>query len=69
MKHKNLAIAMPMIRCIGNIVTGDEYQTQIAINGGVLLSLNELIQHSNKMIRKEVCWVLSNITAGPDHQI
>jgi hypothetical protein len=34
--HKNVAIAVPTLRCIGNIVTGDDNQTQMAINAGVL---------------------------------
>jgi importin subunit alpha-6/7 len=67
--HPNVAIAVPTLRCIGNIVTGDDMQTQMAINAGVLNNLNELIYSKKKTIRKEVCWTLSNITAGSVDQI
>ena len=39
------------------------------INAGVLNNLNELIYSKKKTIRKEVCWTLSNITAGSVDQI
>ena len=67
--HPNVAIAVPTLRCIGNIVTGDDQQTQMAINAGVLINLNQLIFSKKKTIRKEVCWTLSNITAGSVEQI
>ena len=44
-------------------------QTQMAIDAGVLTNLNELIYSKKKTIRKEVCWTLSNITAGSVEQI
>ena len=39
------------------------------INAGALIALNELIYNKKKTIRKEVCWSLSNITAGSTSQI
>lgn len=41
----------------------------MAINAGVLETLNEIIYHKKKTVRKEVCWSLSNITAGSAAQI
>lgn len=52
------------MRTIGNIVTGDDSQTQVVINAGALEALNNIIYHKKKTVRKEVCWSLSNITAG-----
>jgi importin subunit alpha-6/7 len=43
MMHNNVAITIPVLRSIGNIVTGDDLNTQMAINSGILLNLNELI--------------------------
>lgn len=58
-----------MLRCVGNILAGDDFFTNIAINAGVLQNLNELIFSKNKEIREEACFTLSNITAGSDYQI
>jgi hypothetical protein len=54
------------LRTIGNIVTGDDEQTQMAIEAGLINSLNTILGHSKKTVRKESCWVLSNITAGTE---
>merc|ERR1711979_141503 len=53
----------------GNIVTGDDQQTQVIIQNGVLPSLVKLLSHAKKAIRKETCWTISNITAGNRDQI
>jgi hypothetical protein len=60
---------VPCLRAIGNIVTGDDSQTQYVINAGALDALNNIIYHKKKTVRKEVCWSLSNITAGNPEQI
>ena len=64
MQHPNVSIAVPCLRVVGNIVTGDDDQTQLAIERGVLTAMNELIYNKKKAVRKEVCWSVSNITAG-----
>eukprot|EP01026_Neomeris_dumetosa_P027322 TRINITY_DN2221_c0_g1_i7.p1 TRINITY_DN2221_c0_g1~~TRINITY_DN2221_c0_g1_i7.p1 ORF type:complete len:540 (-),score=70.83 TRINITY_DN2221_c0_g1_i7:804-2423(-) len=64
------SVLVPALRTIGNIVTGDDSQTQIVINCGVLAPLLELLQTSfKKSIKKEACWTVSNITAGTTDQI
>ena len=68
MMHKKQAIVVPILRLIGNIIACDEIETKIDINEGVLQNLNELILDKKKNTRKEVCWVLSNITAGSAHE-
>ena len=35
LNHENVAIAIPCLRTIGNIVTGDDSQTQLAIDAGL----------------------------------
>lgn len=70
MQHKNNAVRTPALRCAGNIVTGDDMQTQLMINAGLLKSLLFLLKHSSKKpIKKETCWTISNITAGSPDQI
>ena len=39
------------------------------IEAGALDALNNIIYHKKKTVRKEVCWSLSNITAGNQNQI
>lgn len=56
-------------RTIGNIVTGNDEQTQEVVNAGALPALRELLTHAKKAIRKEACWTVSNITAGNEKQI
>merc|ERR1712113_124008 len=58
-----------MGRAVGNIVTGDEHQTQAMLQSGVVGPLMHLLNHSKKNIRKESCWTISNITAGSRSQI
>lgn len=67
--HENVAIVIPCLRTIGNIVTGDDSQTQVAVDCGLVHALNQIMVHHKKTVRKEACWVLSNITAGTPQQI
>jgi len=64
LEHEQLAISVSCLRTIGNILTGDDSETQAAIDAGALQALSRLITHSKKAVRKEVCWSVSNITAG-----
>jgi hypothetical protein len=64
MNHENVAIAIPCLRTVGNIVTGDDTETQLAIEANLIPTLSYILTHPKKTVRKESCWVLSNITAG-----
>jgi importin subunit alpha-6/7 len=57
------------LRSVGNIVTGDDVQTQVVISSGVLPALLTLLASPKEGIRKEACWTISNITAGNSTQI
>mmetsp|Transcript_13883 Transcript_13883/g.20967 ORF Transcript_13883/g.20967 Transcript_13883/m.20967 type:complete len:533 (-) Transcript_13883:56-1654(-) len=65
----NTQIQTPALRTIGNIVTGNDLQTQIVIQCNALPLLRKLLSHPKKAIRKETCWTISNITAGNKEQI
>ncbi|KAG0488092.1 hypothetical protein HPP92_006903 [Vanilla planifolia] len=68
--HSSPSVLIPSLRSIGNIVTGDDTQTQYVINSGALPFLcNLLTQNYKKSIKKESCWIISNITAGNKDQI
>jgi hypothetical protein len=67
--HPSVSVQTPSLRMVGNIVTGDDLQTQVIINASVLPSLLSLLSSVRKTIRKEACWTLSNITAGNRNQV
>ncbi|OWM72439.1 importin subunit alpha-1-like [Punica granatum] len=68
--HPSPSVLIPALRTVGNIVTGDDYQTQCIINHGALPGLlNLLTGNYKKSIKKEACWTISNITAGNKEQI
>ncbi|BFZ25262.1 hypothetical protein BsWGS_28301 [Bradybaena similaris] len=63
------AVVTPALRTVGNIVTGDDCQTQAVLDTGVLQMMAGLLQHPKSSIKKEACWMLSNVTAGSTDQI
>ncbi|XP_051145286.1 importin subunit alpha-like [Andrographis paniculata] len=64
------SVLIPALRTVGNIVTGDDMQTQYIINYRALhCLLNLLSGNYKKSIKKEACWTISNITAGNRDQI
>ncbi|ORZ41750.1 putative SRP1-importin alpha [Catenaria anguillulae PL171] len=58
-----------VIETVGNIVTGDDFQTQVILNCNMLQAITTLLYSSREALRKEACWTLSNITAGTGQQI
>ena len=64
LEHSNLAISISCLRTVGNILTGNDEETQMAIDAGALDVMGRLIGHTKKAVRKEVCWSISNVTAG-----
>lgn len=69
LKHPSSAVQTPALRVVGNILFGDEDQTQTMVNLNVLSGLEHLMKGDNKKLRKEACWGLSNIAAGNRTQI
>lgn len=67
--HHSASVQVPALRCVGNIVTGDDLQTEEVLGHFPLNALLRLMSHRKKSIRKEACWTISNITAGNADQI
>lgn len=67
--HASTSVQTPALRSVGNIVTGDDVQTQVIVNCGALPALLSLLGSTKDGIRKEACWTISNITAGNSSQI
>jgi len=65
---KDSKLATPLIRTCGNLIAGPDETTQFLLDLGFLTYLPTLLQ--NKVsLRKEICWIISNITAGTVQQI
>lgn len=67
--HDQPNVVSAALRAVGNIVTGDDVQTQVILNCGALPCLHQLLGSVKESVRKEACWTLSNITAGNRQQI
>ena len=63
-KSGELSILVPSVRILGNASMGDDSLTDILIEEGVLSAFKRLVKHPKRVVRREVCWVLSNIAAG-----
>uniref|UniRef100_A0A915HRL8 Uncharacterized protein n=1 Tax=Romanomermis culicivorax TaxID=13658 RepID=A0A915HRL8_ROMCU len=57
------------VRAAGNIATGTDEQTQSLIDHGILPVLEGLLDQSKEAVVREVCWLISNITAGNQSQL
>jgi len=62
-------LVQPALRALGNIVTGTDEQTEVALEAGCLDPMGTLAVSPKKVVRKETMWMLSNITAGNHRQI
>lgn len=67
--HAQTKVVTPALRTIGNIVTGNDVQTQAALDAGVLTHCAALLRSPKKSVRKETCWLVSNVAAGTAPQI
>lgn len=68
-RHDSHSIVKAALRAVGNIVTGDDVQTQVILNSGALPHILHLLSSEKESIRKEASWTISNITAGNRQQI
>ncbi|KAE9446662.1 hypothetical protein C3L33_21429, partial [Rhododendron williamsianum] len=62
--HPSPTVLIPALRTVGNIVTGDDAQTQAVIEANIILPLVHLLQHAEFDIKKEAAWAISNATSG-----
>lgn len=69
LQHGSSQVQVPALRTIGNIVTGDDHQTQTMLECKPLPALAGMLSCQKKGLRKETCWTISNVTAGTSHQI
>lgn len=68
-RHPHINVVTAALRAVGNIVTGDDIQTQVVINCDALPCIYRLLFSPSETIKKEACWTISNIAAGNRLQI
>ena len=64
-----MALLVPSIRILGNISTGTADHTNILLAYGILEPIERVLEHHKKVVRREACWVISNIAAGNQTQV
>ncbi|VDK87686.1 unnamed protein product [Litomosoides sigmodontis] len=70
MGNSNSKISLAALLAVGNIVSGDDEQTQSVLNcTNALNYIHRLLLDGEQKTKREVCWVLSNIAAGTTSQI
>jgi Armadillo/beta-catenin-like repeat len=69
LRHDSAAVVTPALRVLGNIIAGDEIQTQAIINAGALHSLHYVLHSGKRALKKEACWAVSNALAGTQQQV
>ena len=60
---------MPSLRIIGNLVAGGDENTDKVTEAGILPRIFSLFAHKRPTVKREICWILSNFTAGTSAQI
>lgn len=63
-----ITVQSAALQVLGNVACGDDRQTQVVIDSEALPCLRALLSSSDRGIRKEVCWIVSNITES-SHQV
>ena len=65
LSHNDLAVQTPILRIIGNIISGTDEQASVVLKEkDFIQELFKLADSKKKSIKREVFWTLSNITAG-----
>lgn len=65
--HANIAVLMPALRCIANIITKSDELTDLMISLGVLPYLAKLLQHEKLVVIKLTSWIVSNMSYNQNH--
>ena len=64
LNHSSLKLFRIALGVVGNIVTGDDAQTQVIVDCNALEFLMKLLSSTEESIRKEACRAIGNIAVG-----
>jgi hypothetical protein len=64
-----LSLVVPCVRILGNVSTGTSVQTEEILKVNGVSQLYDALSSNKKTVRREACWVISNITAGTNKQV
>ncbi|KAK1291387.1 Importin subunit alpha-1 [Acorus calamus] len=64
LQHPSPTVLIPALRTVGNIVTGDDVQTQAVMDANIIHPLVGLLQYAEFDLKKEAAWAISNATSG-----
>lgn len=67
--HPNFRVSNAALKAVGNIVTGNDKQTQAVLSCSALSCLQKLLMNGKESTKREVCYALSNVLAGSKKQI
>ncbi|KAJ6254852.1 importin subunit alpha-4 [Anaeramoeba flamelloides] len=67
LSHKSHGVQSAVVKLIGNIVSGTDEQTDYVIKLSVLPGLVSLLSNEKSFLRRQACWVCSNILCQRVH--
>jgi importin subunit alpha-1 len=59
LSHRATNVQTVALRTVGNIVTGNDHQTQCMLDAGCLVPIGALMSNAKKSLRKEAAWTIS----------
>lgn len=65
----SVSVVTPVLRTLGNFVSGNDEQTQAVVDAGGLEHCPRLLCCEKKQVKRETLWLLSNVLAGPTRQV
>jgi len=68
-EHGHERVVTPYIRILGNLSTGSDESTERVVAAGALDVLLPFLRSRNGLLRREVCWTLSNLAVGSPSSI
>lgn len=67
--HPSNSVHTPVLRTIGNLVSGESELTRRVVSAGGLSQLKSLVLSNKKNIRKESLWAISNVCADSEFHV
>eukprot|EP00047_Mylnosiga_fluctuans_P000274 m.189906 g.189906 ORF g.189906 m.189906 type:complete len:259 (-) comp10040_c0_seq13:2537-3313(-) len=69
LKHPELPVHTAALNAVGNLASGNSFQTDVILKLNALPGIQELLRSAATEVRQDACWTVSNITAGERSQI